>query len=641
MTPLHLSQDHPQTLLLHFYSHSYFLTSILMIEGVLTSSSSWIVTYLYLREIRVADSCPNGTPVTSPLPSTSVPIPSSTSTYAGDVPPASTSTSSSLATISNPLLQHEGVEGGIKGYRVRSGLPADPGSGITLPLHPTSSTPPSHSEAAYDNVYGSGNGSSSDIEAIKVDDDDADRLSADSPNPAYARFTIEDSGSDVEDDPSHGTPPLPFSTSRQSDLLSAATRKLEQSDPAVPVPDPDPTAPAKTPQTGPFLYKETGPHFLEFEETPRSSRQGSDALAPKLSDKAVPPYFHPSPGASRKTLIASALVGSTGYAVPVAVSHSSLDQDNDIHCDARMFHHSHQGTGQPSAAEAEEQHHRDSSCTRQRDNSECELAHTRHRGASLWSYSGHDLGEEEVRVQMHGDAPQDLTSTSHNDYCEDNSKSINFDSHDRYNYSHTVDNCRQESKNNYYNNNNNDSQNSNSSSSQHEAHTQGGIQAFVPMPQTAWKTVSELISSRTFWRFSAFTLLLVNLKTVFRHLDATLPTYLVRMFGENVPKGIIYSINPFMIIFLTPLVSALTSTTAHFDMIKYGSYITAVSPFFLAASTSIWATVWYVPLPEPLPLPLSLPLSLPCQNIKVHVLSVDDSLDLTVFSWPHACYVSC
>ena len=101
----------------------------------------------------------------------------------------------------------------------------------------------------------------------------------------------------------------------------------------------------------------------------------------------------------------------------------------------------------------------------------------------------------------------------------------------------------------------------------------------------------ELVSSPTFWRFTAFTLLLINLKTIFRHLDATLPTYLVRSFGENVPKGTVYSINPFMIMFLTPLVAAMTTQYAHYDMIKYGGYLTALSPFFLAVDTSIPAAV--------------------------------------------------
>ena len=102
------------------------------------------------------------------------------------------------------------------------------------------------------------------------------------------------------------------------------------------------------------------------------------------------------------------------------------------------------------------------------------------------------------------------------------------------------------------------------------------------------KIVVEICSSTTFWRFTAFSLLLINLNAVFRHLDATLPTYLLRCFGTRVPKGTIYSINPFIIIFLAPVVSAWTSKYAHFDMIKYGGFITAVSPFFLAISTSIW-----------------------------------------------------
>lgn len=119
-------------------------------------------------------------------------------------------------------------------------------------------------------------------------------------------------------------------------------------------------------------------------------------------------------------------------------------------------------------------------------------------------------------------------------------------------------------------------------------------EVFQVQSQSPYQSTKELFMSKTFWRFTFFTLFLINLKTIFRHLDATLPTYLIRTFGENVPKGLIYSINPFMIIFLTPVVAALTSKYAHYDMIKWGSYLTALSPFFLAFSTSIWASCWYV-----------------------------------------------
>ena len=88
--------------------------------------------------------------------------------------------------------------------------------------------------------------------------------------------------------------------------------------------------------------------------------------------------------------------------------------------------------------------------------------------------------------------------------------------------------------------------------------------------ESLWVICGDLVYSATFWRYAVLTLFLINLKTIFRHLDATLPTYLIRCFGPNYPKGMIYSINPFMIIWLTPVVSALTSQYAHYDMIKYG-----------------------------------------------------------------------
>lgn len=118
------------------------------------------------------------------------------------------------------------------------------------------------------------------------------------------------------------------------------------------------------------------------------------------------------------------------------------------------------------------------------------------------------------------------------------------------------------------------------------------VAAYSPTKQHPCTTAKELCQSRTFWRFSILTLFLVNLHAIFRHLDATLPTYLVRCFGSDVPKGSLYSINPFMIIFLTPFVAACTNNSNHFDMIKWGGYVTAASPFILALDTSIAAVVW-------------------------------------------------
>lgn len=58
---------------------------------------------------------------------------------------------------------------------------------------------------------------------------------------------------------------------------------------------------------------------------------------------------------------------------------------------------------------------------------------------------------------------------------------------------------------------------------------------------------------------------------------------LCRAYGCDAPVGLVYGINPFMIIFMVPFVGALTTNFAHFDMIHYGSYISALSPFWIVA----------------------------------------------------------
>lgn len=118
----------------------------------------------------------------------------------------------------------------------------------------------------------------------------------------------------------------------------------------------------------------------------------------------------------------------------------------------------------------------------------------------------------------------------------------------------------------------------------------GTMTTYNPKTENPWVVAKELFKSPTFRRFAVLTLLLVNLRAIFRHLDATQPTYLVRCFGEKVLKGMIYAINPFMIILLTPVVAGLTKDYDHFDMIKWGGYLSAMSPFFPALSTSIWAS---------------------------------------------------
>ena len=76
--------------------------------------------------------------------------------------------------------------------------------------------------------------------------------------------------------------------------------------------------------------------------------------------------------------------------------------------------------------------------------------------------------------------------------------------------------------------------------------------------------------------------------------DGTLPKYMVREFGEDTPKGLVYSINPALIIILVPIITAATTSVDPLIMIHRGTYVSALSVFFLAFSTSLPACVLFV-----------------------------------------------
>jgi len=120
------------------------------------------------------------------------------------------------------------------------------------------------------------------------------------------------------------------------------------------------------------------------------------------------------------------------------------------------------------------------------------------------------------------------------------------------------------------------------------------ITAFVPLKGSPWVILKETCESSRFWRFLVVCLITLNVRMIFRHLDATFPKYMLREFGDTVPKGTIYSINPALIIILVPLVTAATSGVDPLLMIHHGSYISAASVFFLAISTTISASVIFV-----------------------------------------------
>ena len=104
------------------------------------------------------------------------------------------------------------------------------------------------------------------------------------------------------------------------------------------------------------------------------------------------------------------------------------------------------------------------------------------------------------------------------------------------------------------------------------------IAAFTPRRGSPWGIAKEIGRTSRFWRFLLLVVLLVAVRLIFRHLDATLPKYLLRSHGPSVPYGLIYAINPALIIVLVPLVSAYTRHVPPLEMIKWGSLVAAGGP---------------------------------------------------------------
>ena len=81
---------------------------------------------------------------------------------------------------------------------------------------------------------------------------------------------------------------------------------------------------------------------------------------------------------------------------------------------------------------------------------------------------------------------------------------------------------------------------------------------------------------------------------VYRHLDATFPKYMVREHGTHVMYGTILSLNPLLIVVLVPLFSPFAIYVNAYSQITLGTFLSAISPIFLAFSSSIKNAIFFV-----------------------------------------------
>ncbi len=99
-----------------------------------------------------------------------------------------------------------------------------------------------------------------------------------------------------------------------------------------------------------------------------------------------------------------------------------------------------------------------------------------------------------------------------------------------------------------------------------------------------------------FWRLAVFSAAMTPVNMIFRHMDATLPTWLVRTVGDDVPYGTLYAINPLCVIVLSLVFSAALRRYDMYSVMTVGALISSLSVFVMAAEASVLATAMFAVL---------------------------------------------
>ncbi len=120
------------------------------------------------------------------------------------------------------------------------------------------------------------------------------------------------------------------------------------------------------------------------------------------------------------------------------------------------------------------------------------------------------------------------------------------------------------------------------------------VNAFVStIKNTARDTFAKMKSvfgEKAFWVFIFMLGMTVFVRLVFEHFHYTFPKYGIRILGEGARVGSIYGVlNPTMIVFLVPLVAALTKKISSYTMMFWGTLISALAVFIAAIPPDYFA----------------------------------------------------
>ncbi len=93
----------------------------------------------------------------------------------------------------------------------------------------------------------------------------------------------------------------------------------------------------------------------------------------------------------------------------------------------------------------------------------------------------------------------------------------------------------------------------------------------------------SVVVQRAFWTYIFMLGILIFVRLTFYHFHYTFPKYGIRVLGEGLKIGSIYGVlNPVLIVFLTPLIAALTKKFASYKVMLWGTIISSLAIFIAA-----------------------------------------------------------
>jgi MFS family permease len=100
-----------------------------------------------------------------------------------------------------------------------------------------------------------------------------------------------------------------------------------------------------------------------------------------------------------------------------------------------------------------------------------------------------------------------------------------------------------------------------------------------------------LLRQAGFYRLIMFLLLIAFVKLIYKQMDYVYPTFGIRELGEGAPVGRLWVINNYLVIFLVPIVGALTQRFQAYKMVTLGSALSAASVFIMVLPIG-WFRPW-------------------------------------------------